>query len=208
MGQLIACIVIGIAYSLISYWYLKHEKKKYEIHLLVVMGICLTGVSVLTYCLTGISWLKEIEYLSMIAVCFPAAWIDVIEKKIPNKIVLAGLGTQLVIMVLEVITDSSAFLIMLKSRGIALLLILVFCGISLLIIRDGIGMGDVKLFLLLALMGGIDLTLSILFFSMVVAFFMGLYELIIKRQGKKAAIPFAPAILLGVTVTIVLTILS
>ena len=208
MVQLTACIILGIAYSLVSWLYLKKEKNKYSVLLLVIMGICLILFPIFTYIMGSISWIMEIEYLSMIAVCFPAAWVDASEKRIPNKIILSGLAVQTVIMIIEAIYNSPAFLDSLKSRGIALLLIVVFCGIALLIIKDGMGMGDVKLFLLLALMGGIDLILSILFFSMIVAFFMGLYELIIKKQGKKAAIPFAPAILIGVLFTITLTILS
>ena len=208
MVQLTACIILGIAYSLASWLYLKREKNKYSLSLLVIMGICLIFFTIFTYISGSISWITEIEYLSMIAVCFPAAWVDASEKRIPNKIIISGLAVQTVIMIIEAVNNSSAFINSLRSRGIALLLIVVFCGISLLIIRDGIGMGDVKLFLLLALMGGIDLILSTLFFSMIVAFFMGLYELIIKKRGKKAAIPFAPAILIGIFLTITLTILS
>jgi len=206
--QLIICLVVSLGFSLLALLYFIKKDKAHCWSMVTAMGLGLIAFSLLCNYLGGISILREIEYLSMIAICFPLAWIDVMEKKIPNTIVLAGLIVQVALFIIWFIYDDGQALDVLKSAGIGLLVICIFCGIGLLIVKNGIGMGDVKLLLVLALMGGIDGILSVLFFTMVVAFFIALFELLVRKKGRKATIPFAPSIMIGVVVTNILLVFS
>lgn len=208
MGNFITCIIVSIIYTLASFFYLKQNKKPYPKLLLVIMSLTLIAFCIFSFLRNNITLILELEFLSMIALCFPVTWVDIAEKKIPNNILLAGLVVLILLLISRLIFYSQDILNVMKSKGLGFLLIAVFCGIGIIIIRDGIGMGDVKLLLLLSLYSGLDIILSVLFFTMVAAFFAALYELIIKRKGRKASIAFAPEILFGVLVTLVLTIYS
>ena len=210
MLQLVISIVLSAIYTVSAFLYFKKKKLKHSVSMLVFMGLILLAFSIYSYVILRDAefLLLILKYLSMIALCVPIAWIDFDEKRIPNELVLCGLIVQIVFFVVSLFKGLDYLLGDLKSAGLGLLLVIVFCGLGLIIIRNGIGMGDVKLLLVLALMGGLDTILSVLFFTMVAAFFMGLYELVIKKKGKTATIPFAPAILFGVIITLILTILS
>ncbi len=199
---------LGAVFSVSSFFYLKKSEKKHPLPVSIVMFAVLLGYCVFCLSLDGVWWIKELEYILMISLCIPVAWVDICEKKIPNVLVLAGLIAQIITIVIMFFYDLDYALTYFKSAGIGFLFIAIFCAIGYLVIKNGIGMGDIKLLLVLSIMGGIDNILSILFFSMVVAFFMGLYELIIKKRGKKATIPFGPATLVGTIVTAILSILQ
>ena len=68
--------------------------------------------------------------------------------------------------------------------------------------KNGVGMGDIKLILIMSLYLGIQGIFGVLFMSLIVIFFAGLYLMIIKKRSKRESIPFAPAILAGTVISI------
>ena len=75
--------------------------------------------------------------------------------------------------------------------------ILVLLCIMRLIIKEGIGFGDIKLFVVMGLYYGIRGSVSSLFLSFVVSFVVSIFMLITKRKNRKDYIAFAPSILVG-----------
>lgn len=74
--------------------------------------------------------------------------------------------------------------------------------VAYFLVKNGVGMGDIKLILLMSLYLGIQGIFGVLFMSLIVIFFAGLYLMIIKKRSKREAIPFAPAILAGTVISI------
>ena len=84
---------------------------------------------------------------------------------------------------------------------------LVFCLFPGMIVwllarfSKGIGMGDIKLFGLMALYTGAFFVYSVLFVSVLLGAIIGIVMLLCFHKGKKTTIPFAPLILIGYIVT-------
>lgn len=203
--QLIASIIVGIIFSALAFIYFKHryaDKKSLWILVSIVMIVLSTGVDYLHAFYGSSDWIEAFEYLTMVAICIPAAFIDFKEQLIPNPIVLAGFICRIILYLIRLFVDTTVLLEVVKTDLIAFAITFVFCLLGRLLIKNGIGMGDVKLLLVLALLGGFDRLFSLLFFAMVIAFFWGLFELIIRRKGKNAVIPFGPPIAIGTVVSV------
>ena len=130
-------------------------------------------------------------------IIFPAAFIDYKEHIIPNKIIGSAILLRIVIWIIEAFIDVEKFLSVLKGDIIASVIIVVFFFLCSLIVKNGIGMGDVKLMGIMALYQGLTGIMSSLFFSMLVAFVEAIVLLITHKKNRKDAIAFAPAVLVG-----------
>ena len=76
------------------------------------------------------------------------------------------------------------------------------CG---LLVIGGVGMGDIKLILIMCLFQGFYGVISALFCSLFAACVLAIALLVLKKKTRRDSIPFAPAILLGTIVSVVLT---
>ena len=72
------------------------------------------------------------------------------------------------------------------------------------IMKGGIGMGDIKLFSVMALFLSIDGLIPAVIFSFIISFFVAIYSLISRKKTKKDAIPFGPSLLIGTYLSIFL----
>ena len=145
-----------------------------------------------------------IKTLALASLMWPMAQIDYKFKRIPNKLLVLGLIYRVIILVFELIfyRDGLVFTILLEiigSMAIGLILLL-----TLLIVKNGIGMGDVKLFMIMGLFIGVYRLMSALIIIMFIAFFISLYKLIIKKEGKKAEFAFGPSIAIGSLISFVI----
>ena len=126
---------------------------------------------------------------------------DLQRRAIPNLIILIGLGVRVAIAMVELINMGSSYFDVLKNDLIAFVVVslaFLICGI---IVRNGIGMGDVKMVMLMALYQGFVGVFSSLFISMVVAFFIAIFLLITRKKGRKDSIEFAPALFIGTIIS-------
>lgn len=123
---------------------------------------------------------------------------------IPNKVVVFGILSGLPFALLQIwepllmyhSTWSFTGLIgMLAGSGILLLIAL----ISILIYggEGGMGMGDVKLFVVIGLYTGIKVSLLALWLSFITGGIIGMLLLLVFRKDRKLAIPFGPFIVIG-----------
>lgn len=130
---------------------------------------------------------------------------DIKEHIIPNKVILAGIALRVCFAVAELITLGSGYFAILKGDLFSLGLVAVLFLLGVLIIKNGIGMGDIKLILVMGVFQGITGVISSLFFSLLVSFFVAIAMLIMKKKSRKDAIAFAPSVLVGTTVSMFLT---
>ena len=116
--------------------------------------------------------------------------VDVKERRIPNR-ALALLALSIEIHL--VLSESSPIL---YSHLFALLTFSIGCGVSLAL-RGAIGMGDIKLLALLALLNAhLRPTLEILIYASTMALIWAIFK-------RKRSIPFGPFLLAGYFLTLI-----
>lgn len=144
--------------------------------------------------LTGnISLLSNAAAVSFLAL---ASIIDIRERRIPDRLVMAGASTGLV------------FSLFNQDRGLAdslmggitssFVLLLVYCAS-----KGALGLGDVKLFGCLGIYLGLGGIVSAMLAAAVLSGLYSLVLVLLNRDNRKREIPFAPFILLGALAAII-----
>jgi prepilin signal peptidase PulO-like enzyme (type II secretory pathway) len=115
---------------------------------------------------------------------------DINEKHIPVEIIMIG-G----------ITGGVMHFINPNTKGLKELIALVvfsILGLALYkISKEGIGLGDILVLIIITMFLGWEMALTILIFSLVLAGAIGFFLLVFKRVNKKARMPFVPFILVA-----------
>ena len=171
--------------------------------ILVIITVAASVLFCTIYKENGI--LMSIKRLALLSMLWPIAYIDYKTYRIPNAFIVLGLGYRGIILALELILSSQTVwptvLGELVAAG-ALFLASVLCS---LITKNAIGFGDVKLFILMGLMLGMDGIWGSVFLSLIVSFFISVYVLITKKKTRKDTIPFGPAIVIGTYLSVCLS---
>jgi leader peptidase (prepilin peptidase)/N-methyltransferase len=149
--------------------------------------------------------LFNVKRISLLSLLWPIAFIDYKTHRIPNIFIIIGCAYRVIIFIFELIFQydgiwvrSLSELIAAVALGVAALL----CG---LVLKNSIGFGDVKLFIVMGLLLSLDGIWSAIFVSLVVSFIISVVLLITKKKSRKDSIPFAPAIMIGTYLSIFLT---
>lgn len=152
----------------------------------------------------GLKLFEYLKLLTLIMLLLPIASIDYKLQKIPNKFLLVGIGLRILFFVWEFILNGKGFFISLKDCIVGAVVIGLFFFLLLLIFKNSIGMGDVKLFALIGFYQGLWGGINSVFFSLLVSFFVSITLLITKKKHKKDMIPFGPCIYFGTIIAICL----
>ena len=131
-----------------------------------------------------------VSNIAAAAILVLAAIIDIRTGRIPDRLVLAGAAVGLVLAPLNAQRGLSSGLL----GGIAAGLIMLLLN---RITRDGLGLGDAKLFACIGIYLGMEDTLAAMVAAVVLS---GIYSLIlicVNSENKKRELPFAPFILAG-----------
>ena len=146
----------------------------------------------------------NVKLMFIVSILWPIAFIDSRTKRIPTDILKIMLVGRLVFLIPEFIMvgDISHRLL---SMLIATVAVFLACVLCCLLIKGAIGMGDVKLFSVMALYLGLEGIWPAIFCSLIVSFFVAVFSLVTKRAKRKDNIPFAPAILIGTYLSVFLT---
>lgn len=179
-------------------------KNKKKIIYCIVMLLYMIALSLVIVNFYNGNLCDYIKTIAIASLMWPMAQIDYKFMRIPNKLIILGLIYRLIILIFEIILYrdnlfSTVIFEVIASIGIGLVLIL-----SLVIVKNGIGMGDIKFFMLMGLFLGAYRLISAVFVIMIIAFFVSLYKLIIKREGKKSEFAFGPIIALGSLVSFII----
>lgn len=145
---------------------------------------------------------KTLKYLSMLFILAAIAWIDWKTRKIPNTLLLLLICTRLLFFVYESIKEPDYTRFNLVQMGFGALLCLVILLICRLLVRNSIGMGDIKLFAILGIYFGYDV-MHVMFFSFLCTAIYSIYLLASKKMKKKDSVPMGPFIFLGTVLSIV-----
>ncbi|MCI8669380.1 MAG: hypothetical protein HFI34_07660 [Lachnospiraceae bacterium] len=136
----------------------------------------------------------------------PIGFIDYKEKIIPNKIILGGIAYWIIYFFAECFIND----ISIKSIAKYSLAGFVFGAgvllISALIIRGGVGMGDVKLFAVIGMLYGFNGVFTILFMTLLLLFLVCIFLLVLKKVDRKSTFPMAPFVTIGFAISVVMGI--
>lgn len=146
-----------------------------------------------------------IKRLGLLTLIWQAAAIDWKYQKIPNDIVLTGAAFRIIMLLPEFLFERETLLPCLISEGVALAGIVLLVLICLVLMKNSIGMGDLKLLMVMAVCQGFHGIMASGFISMLVSFFAAVILLVTKKKTRKDTLSFAPCILLGTLLGIFLT---
>lgn len=141
--------------------------------------------------------ISQIKLLSLVLVMFPIAAIDFRIQKIPNQLLIAVLMIRVLLYVAEFSVSVTTAFRVLKDGLLGAVVIGIFFLLLLLIFKNSIGMGDIKLFAVMGLYQGLWGAINSVFFSLMVSFILSVGLLITRKKGRKDTISFGPSILLG-----------
>lgn len=158
---------------------------------------------------------KDITYLpllmrwtTLIWGCYLAAKIDYQERKIPNLLILVMLGTRCAFLIYEVCVNfdfvSNVLLIPLIGAGLAGLVMI----LALFLSRHGVGMGDVKLFIVIGAYVGSSKIFGTMFYTFLFSALIGIILLATKKAKLKDSLPMAPFAFAGVVAEYILLLIG
>lgn len=150
------------------------------------------------------SMIANIKRLALLSLMWPIAYIDSKSYRIPNSFIILGLCYRVIIVVFELIFEKELIGMNLLSEGIAAAALLLASGLCALCIKHSIGFGDMKLFVVMGLLIGLEGIWSAIFLSLLVSFAVSVYMLASKKKTRKDAIPFGPALVIGTFLSICL----
>ena len=172
----------------------------------IVMSIVTVSISsMFIFVFSENDILFSLKRVVLLSVMWPVAYIDLKTYRIPNVFIIYGLISRGIILVLELLFNRTVILSVLKSEIIASVVVIVSALICTVIIKNSIGFGDIKLFLVMGLMQGIDGVWSSIFLSLIISFFTAIFLLLTKKKSRKDAIPFGPSLVIGTFISIALT---
>lgn len=149
--------------------------------------------------------LFSLKRFCVLALLWPLALIDWKTYRIPNRFVLTGLVFRVSLIVAELFLDREYIAGNLVSEVVASLALALASALCCICIKNSLGYGDIKLFLVMGLLLGLQGIWSAVFMSLVVAFFGAVYLMLTKKKSRKDVVPFAPAIAIGTYLSVILT---
>ena len=179
---------------------LPQNKKQTAFGVEIIASVLLMGASLVF--LYDASWVFAIKRVILGSILWPIALIDKRKHIIPNKILLFLLIIRSLIAIVELIYDIKTAKFELLSCLIASVGILILLCLMRLIVKDGLGFGDIKLFAVMGLYLGVAGTITTVFVCFVISFLEAIFLLLTKRKNKKDQIAFAPAILIGTFISV------
>ncbi len=164
----------------------------------VLVPLTLLGVGLMLVEFYDLGWLFATKRLTLTAVLWAAAVSDWRELRIPNKLLLCALLGRVLFLAPEVLTQGTDALATLLSEGIAFVAVVVLCLACMLAVRGGLGMGDFKLMLVMALYQGVEGICYAMCGALFAAFLVAVVLLLTKKKKRTDVMPFAPFMLVGV----------
>ena len=147
------------------------------------------------------------DYIKTVAIAslmWPMAQIDYRFLRIPNKLILLGLIYRGIILIFEIIFYSEGLIYTVLFEIIAAFAIGIILIISSVIVKNGVGMGDVKFLMLTGLFIGAYRLISAAIIIMFIALCISIYKLAVKKEGKKAEFAFGPSIAIGSLISFIM----
>lgn len=213
---IIVAIAIQLLSSVLAYQYLSHRTDgkcqsqellcfKLDFVALIVMLVTFfvaTFIFFKGYFFESESFMRALMNAEVMMWLSIIGYIDARERIIPNSMIGIGLVFWFVLILLDIFVGGTPWLQLLVFSGVGGIV----CGgilfVIALISKSALGMGDVKLFLVLGLLYGLTDAYGILLFSVIVMGVVSIVLLIAKKVTRKSTIPMAPFVVIGFLLSI------
>lgn len=169
----------------------------------IIVGVALVLSLVFQYPDKTI-FIQKVRMMVLFGLLCPIAQIDYRIQKIPNKLLIVACVVWVFTIMFELVYYTEGVFRNVKDSLVAASVVFVICIICKLLIKNGIGMGDIKLFMVMGLLQGTTGMSGSVFMSMIVAFWGSVVMLLIKKKTRKDNISFGPFILIGTTISMFL----
>ena len=126
------------------------RKEKVFVGITVLVILTLSVTLVYGFAETN-SFLHNMRLLLLYGIICPIAFIDYYDKIIPNKLLLFSAFVWLITVGIELFVDSSNVYNDFKSSIIAMAAIFVIGIVCKVLVKNSVGMGDIKLFMIMGL---------------------------------------------------------
>lgn len=136
------------------------------------------------------------------------AKIDYHEKKIPNKIILIMLIARVVFLIYEIVVNLEYWKTVLVYPLLGAAIGGMIMAVAMLISRKGVGMGDVKMFIVIGAFVGSTEILATLFYTILISVIGGVMLLITKKARLKDSVPMAPFACAGIALKYLLLMIG
>ncbi len=219
--ELFILVISMVALTLCDYLYIRRaavvtENKKIHIKGLLPQGwrqivsfflipISLTVVMLMLYLFYQSGIVFVLKRICLVAILWPIAISDYQEFRIPNKLILCGIICRVLILFPELVLEGELILAQLINEGIAAIGAAIICLACMVLSRGSLGMGDLKLMFMMGLLLGVEGILYSMFVSIFFSFIVAVILLLTRKKGRKDSIPFAPFILAGTIVSLILS---
>jgi len=218
LGLMIVCCILanGTTAGLLFYelrkkpdYYGAWEEKKPPSSLVVYSAcmIALTiGISVFVYCFyQDNTFLFTLKRGILLALLWPVAYTDFTAMRIPNLFIVSGLAARGIVLAAELIFAREDLLSVVLTEVAASVILFLVAVLCVLVARNSIGGGDMKLFVVMGLFLGLQGTWGAMFLSLIVSFVIAVVLLATKKKSRKDVIPFGPALMMGTYLSVFLT---
>lgn len=158
----------------------------------------------LTHFYIGNSVIFVINRFVILTVLWVSAYFDVKSFVIPNQIIIIGLIAKVLMLATEFIFERNGLGVKIVEQLITSAILVIVGIVFSIIMKNGIGMGDIKLFAIMGLFFGTMGSLTAIFLSLFASFFVSIAYLIFKKASKKDSVPFAPCALAGTYIAVII----
>ena len=146
-----------------------------------------------------------VKRLALLNVLWPIGLTDLKTYRIPNAFILFGLICRVLIFPFELFFSEPGIWQILLTEAVAAGALLLAALLCALVIKNSIGFGDMKLFLVMGLLLGTQGIWGPIFLSLLVIFGIAVFMLATKRKTRKDVLPFGPALVIGTYLAVFLT---
>lgn len=178
---------------------MKYDKVKL---LIPYAGIPLLAIALLLVRWNSADGFTLLQHELLLVIGYVAAVKDIREKVISNRTILALLVCWLLTMLPQLAADIEVGMNRLVNAAVGFLIGGVLFLLVYLISKNGLGGGDVKFMAVVGLYLGLNGILPAMLYGSILAALFGLVLILLKKIGRKDAIPLAPFLYVGILITI------
>lgn len=146
-----------------------------------------------------------LKRIALLSIMWPLGYIDYKTYRIPNRFIVLGIAYRVIILLVELFFRDEYLLGTLLSEGVSAIALLVASILCSLLVKNSIGFGDIKLFIVMGILLGLESIWSAVFVSLIITFVVSLVLLASRKKTRKDSIPFAPLLMMGTYISIILT---
>lgn len=138
---------------------------------------------------------------SLVLLGYTAAWWDIRHQRVPNQLILAMLWVWLMLMLPQLLFRTEDAILALIRGALGFLTAGFVFLLVYVVSRKGLGGGDVKFMAAAGLYLGVYGVLPAMLYGCILSAVVGVILLMLKKIGRKDAIPLIPFLYVGMVIT-------